>query len=750
MLRWAGPLARKRSYDILCEMWNTPAEQWTELIGSKLLTGVVFLLWKQKGSVEDLDKYRGIVLLAIMSRWLARILATRLSVWAEKVGALEPSQWGFRPHRQCVDVIFVARTLAEEATSGQSGSTTDPLTLCAYDIKKAYPNCSRSVTDEVYKRLGLTEQTRQLMKGLHSTTQYVINTDTGRSKPYPLGRGFREGCPSSCTGYNLVHNVGLWLLTEGPDQIPGVVVQTRCDRPLPRNGRWNPDSEVPTFTIKTVGFADDTSTLQRKSKQVEVERQVLRTFQDLGEEVHPGKVERIVFDGGKTAPDGYVQHLRLLGGWLSQDGTSHHDTQMPIGAARTVWRKLHRQMPRLGLSLRIKGMVIRATVIASMLYNTEVRSHTYRDLDAMRKFINRVIRGAVWRPSRGGTRDMEGKLFQTDLRLSLGLDDVETMIIQRQLGYLGHLARYNDQRIEKLIFGCAVEESSTADRRLTTAKQYWKRIQSVMSKQTEIVEREWPTRWMEVARANNGKVWKDLCDKVVEENRLKHNADTWALRHSAEREAERAAVEIRGTNSQDRQALCTKCGSWISLRGHAVHVRSCNGGEYSAPARPLCPHCNKPYTVLDAHVARCPQRPGAPAQQKMSRKEARQSAVQISAEQARLGPLPGTFIVPSTEWHNTQTAAKPCPYCKQLHASTPSGKIQPHLCRSCPFTHWLGFSIHKQDKYPPTTEEELKLWTYRCASCGHTWRNMKALAAHRIGCEGRRLASNLAPPPAPL
>ena len=79
MLRWIGPEAKKMVFSVLSQMWVSPAEDWERQIGASLSTGVVFLLWKGKGSVKDLDKYRGIVLLSILSRWIARILAKRMS-----------------------------------------------------------------------------------------------------------------------------------------------------------------------------------------------------------------------------------------------------------------------------------------------------------------------------------------------------------------------------------------------------------------------------------------------------------------------------------------------------------------------------------------------------------------------------------------------------------------------------------------------------------------------------------------------
>eukprot|EP00959_Pyramimonas_sp_CCMP1952_P432956 9066448-Pyramimonas_sp.AAC.1 len=93
-----------------------------------------------------------------------------MSKWAEEAGALEQCQWGFRPQRQTVDMIIIARTLSEEATSGDTESVADPVCLLAFDIKKAYPNASRTVAWETCRRLGFPADAIQLLSGLHSLT----------------------------------------------------------------------------------------------------------------------------------------------------------------------------------------------------------------------------------------------------------------------------------------------------------------------------------------------------------------------------------------------------------------------------------------------------------------------------------------------------------------------------------------------------------------------------------------------------
>ena len=48
---------------------------------------------------------------------------------------------------------------------------------------------------------------------------------------------------------------------------------------------------------------------------------------------------------------------------------------------------------------------------------------------------------------------MEGKETNADRRVALGLDDVEVLIVSRQLGHIGHLALYTVDRMERFVLG---------------------------------------------------------------------------------------------------------------------------------------------------------------------------------------------------------------------------------------------------------------------------------------------------------
>ena len=76
-------------------------------------------LWKQKGKKEDRNTWRGVVLLSVGSKVLARVVAERTSKWAETF--LHPNLNGFRRARGCDDTLQVTRRIAEDIVDSNFG-----------------------------------------------------------------------------------------------------------------------------------------------------------------------------------------------------------------------------------------------------------------------------------------------------------------------------------------------------------------------------------------------------------------------------------------------------------------------------------------------------------------------------------------------------------------------------------------------------------------------------------------------------
>ena len=60
---------------------------------------------------------------------LLKVIAGRLSNYYEREGILPEEQYGFRPHRSTVDMMFTVRRLQELAKK-----TDTPLSMCFLDL----------------------------------------------------------------------------------------------------------------------------------------------------------------------------------------------------------------------------------------------------------------------------------------------------------------------------------------------------------------------------------------------------------------------------------------------------------------------------------------------------------------------------------------------------------------------------------------------------------------------------------------
>jgi hypothetical protein len=90
-------------------MWVSGPATWDSLATH----GLAVASYKGTGDRGDLDNHRFVVLLSAISRIIARILATRISEWAERRNLLPSSQWGFRKHKSTQDALFLSRLLVE-------------------------------------------------------------------------------------------------------------------------------------------------------------------------------------------------------------------------------------------------------------------------------------------------------------------------------------------------------------------------------------------------------------------------------------------------------------------------------------------------------------------------------------------------------------------------------------------------------------------------------------------------------------
>ena len=96
------PMAETLTKLLLC-MWRK------EAIPQEFKDASIIHLYKRKGNPQVCDNHRGISVLCIAGKIMAKILLNHLDVHLDQKGLIPESQCGFRKDRGTTDMIFIAR-----------------------------------------------------------------------------------------------------------------------------------------------------------------------------------------------------------------------------------------------------------------------------------------------------------------------------------------------------------------------------------------------------------------------------------------------------------------------------------------------------------------------------------------------------------------------------------------------------------------------------------------------------------------
>ena len=81
MIKFADEMCKERIIQLIKDMFESPPTDWEDCIK----VGLVVPLFK-KGERNNINNYRGVCLLTMGSRILAKVLANRLRDWTERIG----------------------------------------------------------------------------------------------------------------------------------------------------------------------------------------------------------------------------------------------------------------------------------------------------------------------------------------------------------------------------------------------------------------------------------------------------------------------------------------------------------------------------------------------------------------------------------------------------------------------------------------------------------------------------------------
>ena len=131
------------------------------------------------------DNHRGISLLSIAGKALARVLFNRLHKHLEQSGLLSESQCGFRKDRGTID-----RSSQQEKCQEQN---MDPHMTFA-DFTKASDTVNREGLWKTMAKFGCSTKFIAMVRQFHDGMLARVQNDGEFSDPFPVINGVKQGC----------------------------------------------------------------------------------------------------------------------------------------------------------------------------------------------------------------------------------------------------------------------------------------------------------------------------------------------------------------------------------------------------------------------------------------------------------------------------------------------------------------------------------------------------------------------------
>ena len=213
-----GPMLTQKLTELFTSFWSKGS------LPQDFKDASIVHLYKRKGNRQACDNHRGISLLSIAGKILARVLLNRLIKHLEQ-GLLPESQCGFRAGRGTVDMIFAARQLQEKCQEQHQD-----LFTTFVDLTKAFDTVSREGLWKIMAKYGFPPTIITMIHQFHDGMMAHVVDDSETSKEFPVSNGVKQGCVLAPTLFSLMFSA---MLTDAfTHDDPGVDIRYRTDGKL--------------------------------------------------------------------------------------------------------------------------------------------------------------------------------------------------------------------------------------------------------------------------------------------------------------------------------------------------------------------------------------------------------------------------------------------------------------------------------------------------------------------------------------
>jgi hypothetical protein len=187
-------------------------ECWRQRRAPTAFGAAVLCALPKKPEPKTWDDYRGITLLSVAGKLLARVVYNRA-----RGAPISEMQHGFRQHNSTSEAMLVLSLAMDEAR--RCGF---PLTIVFVDLQKAYDSVSRSLIWDTCQKQGLSGVALDLLKSMYEDQIFVRMGGNTATEPFRSEVGLRQGCLLSPMLFSWVFDR---VLRAAAKRISGVPIQ---------------------------------------------------------------------------------------------------------------------------------------------------------------------------------------------------------------------------------------------------------------------------------------------------------------------------------------------------------------------------------------------------------------------------------------------------------------------------------------------------------------------------------------------
>ena len=426
-------------------------------------------LYKNKGDRQCCDNHRGISLLCIAGKILARLILNRLNKHINNLGIIPESQCGFCAGRGTTDMVFALRQLQEKCVFQNQD-----LFLLFIDLTKAFDTINREGLWCILEKTGCPPHFVAIIRSFHDGMKVTVREGTEHSPYFDVTSGTKQGCVLAPTLFSIFFSLMLHVAFK--DTTEGVDIKSRCDIGLGsiNSKHFNAVTKVTLSTIRDLLFADDCALAACTEEDLQrlcdcfsrASRRFGLTISIKKTEVMYQPARGNVYIPPAVSIEGKqlkaVDKFRYLGSTVSDDASIDAEITARIAKATGAFGRLSKRLwKNRNIRLTTKVAVYKAAVVTSLLYGCETwtlrKPHISR-LETFHQASLRRISRIRW----------VHKIPNYEVLSRCNISSLHSMIQSAQLRWTGHVTRMKNNRIPKALMYGRIASGHSGRGRQTT------------------------------------------------------------------------------------------------------------------------------------------------------------------------------------------------------------------------------------------------------------------------------------------